>query len=209
MIMMQQGWSRSITGKVVKNRQGFIHWQTRHFIAGHGQGNSNSESLHRDTAGPVMTMAAQRWHKWPIVEPQFWPEEDHFWLELQDQMSMAMWQWEREQEKGESLEANKPNHAMVKRFNHHVPSQTKCWVKMAVGFELWFLACLSQLNSHTESALNLTHSTTLIASVDDHTEVLWKIMHKSCHNAKWQTELTFHCDSFGVINPLSTTASNQ
>ena len=23
------------------------------------------------------------------------------------------------------------------------------------------------------------------------------------------TELTFHCDSFGVINPLSTTASNQ
>ena len=25
----------------------------------------------------------------------------------------------------------------------------------------------------------------------------------------WQTELTFHCDSFGVINPLSTTASNQ
>ena len=29
-----------------------------------------------------------------------------------------------------------------------------------------------------------------------------------CHE-KWQTELTFHCDSFGVIKPLSTTASNQ
>ena len=29
------------------------------------------------------------------------------------------------------------------------------------------------------------------------------------HQEHWQTELTFHCDSFGVINPLSTTASNQ
>ena len=31
----------------------------------------------------------------------------------------------------------------------------------------------------------------------------------SSWSIKWQTELTFHCDSFGVINPLSTTASNQ